>query len=103
MQGSTGQHALHVRPACSQGRRQCSTAQQVCTPHAGPHPPPLQAKRAEFWETQPYYGGSKEIWTALKAACSAEDMETTKLILEAAGVIVSKSDLSVCYDERGAG
>jgi len=61
----------------------------------------LQSQRDIFWDTQPAYGGSKEIWDALKAACAADDPDTTKLILDAAGVIVNKSDMTVCYDERG--
>jgi hypothetical protein len=42
-----------------------------------------------------------EIWDALKACCEAEDMETAKLLIEAAGVIVASSDMTICYDERG--
>lgn len=41
------------------------------------------------------------IWDAIKAACEADDMATTRLILETAGVIVAKPDLTVMYDERG--
>ena len=29
----------------------------------------LDDKRREFWDTQPSYGGSAEIWAALKMAC----------------------------------
>lgn len=42
-----------------------------------------------------------EIWDALKAACAA-DLATSKVILESAGVIVAKENMTVCYDERGA-
>lgn len=42
------------------------------------------------------------IWDAIKAACEAEDMATTRLILETAGVIVARADMTVMYDERGA-
>lgn len=41
------------------------------------------------------------IWDAIKAACEAEDMATTRLILDTAGVIVAKHDMTVMYDERG--
>lgn len=42
------------------------------------------------------------IWDAIKAACEAEDMATSRLILETAGVIVARPDMTVMYDERGA-
>ena len=87
-------HAAHAAPASSSSAaRPPSAGTCVCAA--------AQAKRDEFWGTAPFYGGSQEIWQALKAACSADDLDTTKLILDAAGVIVSSSDLSVCYDERG--
>jgi hypothetical protein len=60
----------------------------------------LQRKRDEFWETQPYYGGSKEIWDALRAACAA-DASLAKVLLDAAEVKVTRPDMSVCYDARG--
>eukprot|EP01026_Neomeris_dumetosa_P073093 TRINITY_DN74826_c0_g1_i11.p6 TRINITY_DN74826_c0_g1~~TRINITY_DN74826_c0_g1_i11.p6 ORF type:complete len:131 (-),score=17.41 TRINITY_DN74826_c0_g1_i11:988-1380(-) len=62
----------------------------------------LTRMRDTFWDTQPHYGGSREIWDALKAASEATDIETTRLIIEAAGIIVTSPDLSVCYDEKGA-
>jgi hypothetical protein len=51
---------------------------------------------------QPHYGGDKVIWDAIKAAVAAPDMATTRLLLEAAGVIVARPDMTVMYDERGA-
>lgn len=30
-----------------------------------------------------------------------EDMETIKLILETAGIVVAAHDMTICYDERG--
>ena len=42
-----------------------------------------------------------EIWDALKAVCEAEDMETAKLIIEASGIIIASSDMTICYDEKG--
>jgi hypothetical protein len=35
---------------------------------------PKQQMRAQFWDTQPFYGGAREIWDALKAAVEMEDM-----------------------------
>lgn len=88
-----------------------------------------QAKRDMFWDTQPHYGGDKGvprfllrglplqrlrgvadspvprtpvIWDALKAACDEPDPEMAATILDSAGVIVSKQDLSECYDAKGA-
>ncbi|PNH10622.1 Ubiquitin domain-containing protein 2 [Tetrabaena socialis] len=61
----------------------------------------LKKKREEFWDTQPYYGGDRVIWDALKAACEA-DVETCRLLIESAGIIVAAPDMTVCYDERGA-
>ena len=47
------------------------------------------------------YACNTEIWDALKAACEAPDMETTRLLIESAGIIVSTKDMTICYDERG--
>lgn len=41
------------------------------------------------------------IWDALKAACET-DVQTARVILDSAGVVVASDDMSVCYDERGA-
>ncbi|KAK9838433.1 hypothetical protein WJX84_009217 [Apatococcus fuscideae] len=60
----------------------------------------LEAKREEFWDTQPHFGGAREIWDALRAAATA-DQQTALVILDTAGIIRSSDDLSVCYDERG--
>ncbi|XP_076948590.1 uncharacterized protein LOC143620892 [Bidens hawaiensis] len=61
----------------------------------------LKRMRDEFWDTAPHYGGRKEIWDALQAAAEA-DLTLAQTIIESAGVIVQKADLTVCYDERGA-
>jgi hypothetical protein len=60
-----------------------------------------QAKRAEFWDTQPSYGGSPEIWAALHAACEAPDMRGLMLFLEAADIKVAKPDFTAFFDVRG--
>ena len=41
-----------------------------------------------------------EIWDALQAAAEAE-LSLAQAIVDSAGVIVQKADLTVCYDERG--
>ena len=41
------------------------------------------------------------IWAALRAAASA-DIDTARLIVDAAGIVVPGRDLSATYDERGA-
>ncbi|KAL5732162.1 hypothetical protein ACHQM5_004812 [Ranunculus cassubicifolius] len=61
----------------------------------------LNKMREEFWDTAPHYGGTKEIWDALRVAAEAE-IAFAQAIVESAGVIVSSADLSTCYDERGA-
>ncbi|KAG1677614.1 hypothetical protein FOA52_010395 [Chlamydomonas sp. UWO 241] len=62
----------------------------------------ITAMREEFWFSQPHYGGSREIWDALKGALAVEDTETMRLIIESAGIVVASTDLTICYDERGA-
>jgi hypothetical protein len=42
-----------------------------------------------------------EIWTALKAAVES-DIDTARLIVESAGIIVPGRDLSTCWDTKGA-
>ncbi|XP_073038364.1 uncharacterized protein [Primulina eburnea] len=61
----------------------------------------LVQMREEFWDTAPHYGGRKEIWDALRAASEA-DLTLAQAIVDSAGVIVQSSDLTICYDERGA-
>uniref|UniRef100_A0A453FGC8 DC-UbP/UBTD2 N-terminal domain-containing protein n=1 Tax=Aegilops tauschii subsp. strangulata TaxID=200361 RepID=A0A453FGC8_AEGTS len=63
--------------------------------------------REEFWDTTPHYGGQKvdfidtKIWDALRAAAEA-DLSLAQPIVDSAGIIVSNSDMTLCYDERGA-
>uniref|UniRef100_J3M941 DC-UbP/UBTD2 N-terminal domain-containing protein n=1 Tax=Oryza brachyantha TaxID=4533 RepID=J3M941_ORYBR len=70
-------------------------------------PAQLSQMREEFWDTAPHYGGQKayristEIWDALRAAAEAE-LSLAQTIVESAGIIVSNSDMTLCYDERGA-
>eukprot|EP00951_Prasinocladus_malaysianus_P030299 scaffold284592_cov48-Prasinocladus_malaysianus.AAC.1 len=74
-----------------------------------------QAKREEFWDTQPAYGGNKGdslttvapqpesnqamVWDTLKGALECDDA-TMKLMLEAAEIIVTKDDMSEIFDSR---
>ncbi|KAJ0500513.1 putative Ubiquitin domain-containing protein [Helianthus annuus] len=43
----------------------------------------------------------KEIWDAIHAAAEEADIELAQTILDSAGVIVHKPDMTVCYDETG--
>mmetsp|Transcript_13955 Transcript_13955/g.39511 ORF Transcript_13955/g.39511 Transcript_13955/m.39511 type:complete len:132 (-) Transcript_13955:21-416(-) len=60
----------------------------------------LQAKREEFWDTQPAYGGNKVVWDTLKGAVAA-DHDITKILLEAAELIVTRDDMTEIYDPTG--
>ncbi|RAL50320.1 unnamed protein product [Cuscuta campestris] len=65
----------------------------------------LLRMRVEFWDTAPHYGGQKEIWDALKVAIEAieeKNITQAQAIVNSAGIIVDVSDMTVCYDERGA-
>lgn len=42
------------------------------------------------------------IWDAIKASCESDDLATARLILDTAGVIVARPDMTIMYDERGA-
>ena len=42
-----------------------------------------------------------EIWIALKAAVES-DIDTARVIVDSAGIIVPGRDLSTCWDARGA-
>ncbi|EMS59669.1 hypothetical protein TRIUR3_28938 [Triticum urartu] len=64
-------------------------------------PAQLKQMREEFWDTTPHYGGQKEIWDALRAAAEA-DLALAQTIVDSAGIIVTNSDMTLCYDERGA-
>ncbi|WZY96799.1 hypothetical protein YC2023_069128 [Brassica napus] len=61
----------------------------------------LVKMREEFWDTAPHYGGTKDLWDALRAAAEA-DISLAQAIVDSAGVIVQNNDLTTCYDERGA-
>ncbi|KAI7743688.1 hypothetical protein M8C21_014954 [Ambrosia artemisiifolia] len=54
----------------------------------------LVQMRDEFWDSAPHHGGKKEIWDAIHAAAEA-DIELAQTILDSAGVIVHKPDMTV--------
>ncbi|KAK6134982.1 hypothetical protein DH2020_031266 [Rehmannia glutinosa] len=79
---------------------------KIRKPKAWKHPQPITKSqliqlREEFWDTAPHYGGTKEIWDALRAAAEA-DLSLAQAIIDSAGIIVHNPDLTVCFDERGA-
>ena len=61
----------------------------------------LERRRAEFWETEPHFGGNGVIWEAIKAAAECQNLENAVLIFEAAGVIVANETMTQLYDETG--
>ncbi|KAG4204359.1 hypothetical protein ERO13_A04G043200v2 [Gossypium hirsutum] len=82
-------------------------AKKIRKPKPWKHPQPitkseLEQMRDEFWDTAPHYGGQKEIWDALRAAAAEPDLSQAQVIVDCAGVIVQNTDLTICYDERGA-
>ncbi|KAL6574122.1 hypothetical protein OROHE_001664 [Orobanche hederae] len=86
------------------------TPKKITKPKSWKHTKPITGEqlkelREEFWDTAPHYGGSKgfmKIWNALKAAAETSDLAFAKTLVDSAGIIVEKSDLTVCYDETGA-
>lgn len=61
----------------------------------------LERRRAEFWDTEPHFGGNRVIWEAIKAASESQSLENAVLIFEAAGVIVANETMTQLYDETG--
>jgi len=62
----------------------------------------LQKRRDEFWDTR--VEGRPEMWQAIRVSSEAEDVMTSKTILESAGLTaldIDKPDCCFCYDERG--
>ena len=49
---------------------------------------------------QSYHLFLPEIWDALRAAAET-DLALAQTIVDSAGIIVSNSDMTLCYDERG--
>ena len=62
----------------------------------------LARMRDEFWETKPAYGGSAEVWAALRAACEGVlDVGDARLALKASGVVNVGKGLAWAYDATG--
>jgi hypothetical protein len=62
----------------------------------------LARMRDEFWETKPAYGGSAEVWAALRAACEGVlDVSDARLALKASGVVNVGKELAWAYDASG--
>lgn len=61
----------------------------------------LRKKREEFWDTSPSYGGSREIWEVLRAAVTCGNIDTARVFVESAGIIVATPHLTCVFDERG--
>ncbi|WIA12191.1 hypothetical protein OEZ86_003173 [Tetradesmus obliquus] len=100
----SSKEAVEDREAAARPKREAPT-KQYSKPRWKSREPltaaKLQRMRDEFWDTQPHYGGDKAMWDAIKAACQSDDMATSRLILETAGIIVARHDMTVMYDERG--
>lgn len=64
----------------------------------------LEAKRNEFWDTAPVFGGKIEIWNALRAAigaCESDNYSLAQAIIDCAQITLPHGVLSDCYDELG--
>eukprot|EP00043_Microstomoeca_roanoka_P004902 m.52555 g.52555 ORF g.52555 m.52555 type:complete len:252 (+) comp12712_c0_seq1:76-831(+) len=65
------------------------------------HKSEVLRQREQFWATAPAYGGRREVWDALKAACETDDMALQHAILESAGIKLPQGTLRLVYDELG--
>ncbi|EEH51841.1 uncharacterized protein MICPUCDRAFT_9260, partial [Micromonas pusilla CCMP1545] len=65
----------------------------------------LERMRLEFWDVQPSYGGDASMWTALRAAVEAMredgDLDTARLLVDSAGIIVAAPNMTTCWDTMG--
>ncbi|KAI8368239.1 uncharacterized protein BYT42DRAFT_585868 [Radiomyces spectabilis] len=62
----------------------------------------LESQRETFWATAPTYEGRPEIWQALHAVVTSDDVQLARSILEAANITLPTGDLSDgCFDELG--
>nr|GEW28452.1 hypothetical protein [Tanacetum cinerariifolium] len=96
-----------IKMGCSGStlNKQDRTVKKIRKPKPWKFPRPvtwnqLVQMRDEFWDIAPHHGGKKEIWDAIHAAAEA-DIELAQAILDSAGVILHKPDMTVCSDERG--
>ena len=71
-------------------------ADALCTRDA------LARRRDEFWDTASAYGGSSEVWGALRACCEGRfDEETSREVLRASGAVSCDARLAVTFDALG--
>ena len=71
-------------------------ADALCTRDA------LARRRDEFWDTASAYGGSSEVWGALRACCEGRfDEETSREVLRASGAVSCDARLAVTFDAVG--
>eukprot|EP00754_Rhynchopus_humris_P042190 Rhum_TRINITY_DN25809_c0_g2::Rhum_TRINITY_DN25809_c0_g2_i1::g.182826::m.182826 len=63
----------------------------------------LKAKREMFWDTQPHYGGKKEIWAALQSVLPlvAENEQLGIAVLQAAEIRFPRGNWTEVYDTTG--
>jgi len=64
----------------------------------------LEAKRNEFWDTAPVFGGKIEIWNALRAALGAIETDNyamAQAIIDCAQITLPHGLIADCYDELG--
>ncbi|ORZ26072.1 hypothetical protein BCR42DRAFT_401525 [Absidia repens] len=62
----------------------------------------LQEQRNTFWETAPFYEGRSEIWQAIQAAMTTDDIILAQSILDAANIkLPTGNPAEGCYDELG--
>lgn len=93
-------HTCCIRPSatCFGTRSHTMAATRVCLASCKEA---FLCSACEAWADSPV-PRTPVIWDALKAACDEPDPEMAATILDSAGVIVSKQDLSECYDAKGA-
>ncbi|CAO3581856.1 unnamed protein product [Absidia cylindrospora] len=62
----------------------------------------LREQRNTFWETAPFYEGRSEIWQAIQAAMTTDDIILAQSILDAANIkLPTGNPAEGCYDELG--
>ncbi|KAI8098624.1 uncharacterized protein BX664DRAFT_319188 [Halteromyces radiatus] len=62
----------------------------------------LLEQRSTFWETAPFYEGRPEIWQAIQAAITCDDIILAQSILDAANIkLPTGNPADGCYDELG--
>jgi hypothetical protein len=104
--GQNYPHATRASRASSVEESRGGDLVKIAVPWQSPVPltaAQLEKKQSEFWETAPAYGGSMEVWQALRNAVDIgpSDMETARMILDCAGVTTPNGTLTEAYDDHG--